>query len=110
MQSEHGKMGIWYVMNDNPYPSEGHVEEMRQVFARRERWERHSMESQVIVALESSFFQLMGLRGWQVFMGTYTEETKTKEIVRVKKKKFRECSSLVYVQHRDFVSVLGSRL
>ena len=30
MQSEHGKMGIEYVMDNNPQPSEGHVEEMRE--------------------------------------------------------------------------------
>ena len=51
MQSEHGKMGIEYVMNKNPEPSEGHVEEMCEVFMGRERWERQSMGSQVIVAL-----------------------------------------------------------
>ena len=59
------------------------IEEMREGLAQRKRCEKQSMGSQVIIALQSSFCQLVGLRGRQVFMGTYTKETQTKEIVHV---------------------------
>jgi len=38
------------------------------------------------------------------------QKKERKKVQKKEKKKFRVCSSLVYVPRRDFVGVLGSRL